>query len=48
MGKLILQMTTLAGFVPPGPNDEQSWVTWDIQSVKPCVTRRGRFTVELC
>lgn len=38
MRKLILQMqTTLDGFVSTGPDDEQSWVTWDIESIKPYV-----------
>lgn len=38
MRKLILQMqTTLDGFVSTGPNDEQAWVTWDLESIRPHV-----------
>jgi len=35
MRKLILQMqTSLDGFVSTGPNDEQTWVTWDLDGIK--------------
>lgn len=38
MRKLILQMqTSLDGFVATGPNDEQSWVTWALDEIKPHV-----------
>lgn len=38
MRKLILQMqTSLDGFVSTGPNDEQTWVTWDLDGIKPYV-----------
>lgn len=38
MRKLILQMqTSLDGFVSTGPNDEQAWVTWDLDVIKPYV-----------
>jgi dihydrofolate reductase len=38
MRKLRLQMqTTLDGFVSTGPNDEQAWVTWDLEGIKPFV-----------
>ncbi len=38
MRKLTLQMqTSLDGFVSTGPNDEQTWVTWDLESIKPHV-----------
>lgn len=39
MRKLILQMqTSLDGFVSTGPNDDQTWVTWDLDAIKPYVT----------
>ncbi|MBK9228162.1 MAG: hypothetical protein IPL67_14210 [Ignavibacteria bacterium] len=42
MRRLILQMqTSLDGYVSTGPDDDQSWVTWDIESLKP-------FVFELC
>ncbi len=35
MRKLILQMqASLDGFVSTGPNDEQNWVTWDLDGIK--------------
>lgn len=38
MRKLILQMqTSLDGFVATGPNDEQTWVTWDLDGIKKSV-----------
>ena len=38
MRKLILQMqTSLDGFVATGPNDEQAWVTWALDEIKPHV-----------
>ena len=38
MRKLKLQMqTSLDGFVATGPNDEQHWVTWDLDSIKQYV-----------
>lgn len=38
MRKLILQMqTSLDGFVSTGPNDEQTWVTWDLDGIKQYV-----------
>lgn len=38
MRKLILQMqTSLDGYVSTGPNDEQSWVTWDLDGIKQYV-----------
>ncbi len=38
MRKLILQMqTSLDGFVSTGPNDEQPWVTWDLEGFKQYV-----------
>ena len=38
MRKLILQMqTSLDGFVSTGPNDEQAWVTWDLDGIKQYV-----------
>lgn len=38
MRKLILQMqTSLDGFVSTGPNDEQTWVTWDLEGIKQSV-----------
>jgi len=38
MRKLILQMqTSLDGFVATGPNDEQTWVTWDLDGIKQSV-----------
>jgi dihydrofolate reductase len=38
MRKLILQMqTSLDGFVAAGPNDEQAWVTWALEEIKPHV-----------
>jgi dihydrofolate reductase len=38
MRKLILQMqTSLDGFVSTGPNDEQAWVTWDLEGIKQYV-----------
>ncbi len=38
MRKLILQMqTSLDGFVAIGPNDEQAWVTWALDEIKPHV-----------
>jgi dihydrofolate reductase len=34
MRKLILQMqTSLDGYVSTGPNDEQAWVTWDLEGI---------------
>ncbi len=39
MRKLKLQMqTSLDGFVATGPNDEQTWVTWDLEGIKQSVT----------
>ncbi len=29
--------TSLDGYVSTGPDDDQSWVTWDIESLKPFV-----------
>lgn len=38
MRKLTLQMqTSLDGFVATGPNDEQAWVTWALEEIKPHV-----------
>jgi dihydrofolate reductase len=38
MRKLKLQMqTSLDGFVATGPNDEQTWVTWDLEGIKQSV-----------
>lgn len=38
MRKLILQMqTSLDGFVATGPDDEQAWVTWALEEIKPHV-----------
>lgn len=38
MRKLILQMqTSVDGFVSTGPNDEQTWVTWDLDGIKQYV-----------
>lgn len=38
MRKLKLQMqVSLDGFNSTGPNDEQQWVTWDLDSVRPHV-----------
>src|SRR5688572_2068268 len=38
MRKLKLQMqTSLDGFVATGPNDEQTWVTWDLDGIKQSV-----------
>jgi dihydrofolate reductase len=38
MRKLKLQMQmSLDGFVSTGPNDEQKWVTWAIEDIKPYV-----------
>ncbi|HEV8508798.1 MAG TPA: dihydrofolate reductase family protein, partial [Chitinophagaceae bacterium] len=35
MRKLKLQMqVTLDGFNSTGPNDEQQWVTWDLEGIK--------------
>lgn len=34
MRKLILQMqTSIDGYVSTGPNDEQKWVTWDLNGI---------------
>ena len=38
MRKLKLQMQmSLDGFVSTGPNDEQKWVTWALEDIKPHV-----------
>lgn len=38
MRRLILQMqTSIDGFVSTGPNDEQAWVTWDLDGIKQYV-----------
>ncbi len=38
MRKLKLQMqVSLDGFNSTGPNDEQKWVTWDLDGIKPYV-----------
>lgn len=36
--KLVVQMqVTLDGFDAAGPNDEQGWVTWDLEGIRPHV-----------